>query len=340
MEKKFLDKQGLAEVSQSFDNKYANKNDVPTKLSQLEEDDTHKVVTKEEKETWNKKLDEKSDLGKNEVTYAYTYYEPPARYNKLVGSIKNEESSPYPLGQLLSEQCQEIAKLMQAKQGAEYVATLDKNMKIPLKQIPDEVVQKNELGNYAKQEDIKTKLSEMEDDKEHRTVTDVEKSSWNDKVDKVNGKGLSTNDYTNEDKEKVDAILNKQYLYDILFGEKLVTREAGEWAVVHGKPTYIEAGAFLNKKIVSVIIPNSVTGIGFRSFWQNHLTSVTIPNSVTSIANYAFQYNQLTSVTIPNSVASIGEGAFANNKLTEVKVPKNCQVASDAFDDEVKIIRY
>lgn len=149
MEKKFLDKQGLAEVSKHFDNKYANKNDVPTKLSQLEEDDTHKVVTKEEKETWNKKLDEKSDLGKNEVTYAHTYYEPPARYNKLVGSIKNEESSPYPLGQLLSEQCQEIAKLMQAKQGAEYVATLDKNMKIPLKQIPDEALRNTSPSTFV-----------------------------------------------------------------------------------------------------------------------------------------------------------------------------------------------
>lgn len=338
MEKKFLDKQGLAEVSQSFDNKYANKNDVPTKLSQLGEDDTHKVVTQEEKDNWDKKLDENSDISKNQVTYNYTGVMP--KVGNRSYKIKDCGNTTDTLGRVFSDQCEEIAKLAYAKQGAELVATLDDNKKIPLDQLPDEVVQKNELGNYAKQEDIKTKLSEMEDDKEHRTVTDVEKSSWNDKVDKVNGKGLSTNDYTNEDKEKVDAILNKQYLYDILFGEKLVTREAGEWAVVHGKPTYIEAGAFLNKKIASVIIPNSVTGIGFRSFWQNHLTSVTIPNSVTSIANYAFQYNQLTSVTIPNSVASIGEGAFANNKLTEVKVPKNCQVASDAFDDEVKIIRY
>lgn len=367
MKKKFLDKQGLAEFCKSFKDKFvsqdefnqkeqeiysntsseltgafgtlssqmqnkASKSDVPTKLSQLKEDDTHKVVTQEEKDTWNKKLDESSDIGKNMVTYNA----PQIRRKKIIGSVETSMS----LADWISSFEHADASNLERMDAPYGNPTLDGNAKIKLDQIPDEVVQKNELGNYAKQEDIKTKLSEMEDDKEHRTVTDVEKSSWNDKVDKVNGKDLSTNDYTNEDKEKVDAILNKQYLYDILFGEKLVTREAGEWAVVHGKPTYIEAGAFLNKKIVSVIIPNSVTGIGFRSFWQNHLTSVTIPNSVTSIANYAFQYNQLTSVTIPNSVASIGEGAFANNELTEVKVPKNCQVASDAFDDGVKIIRY
>ena len=32
------------------------------------------------------------------------------------------------------------------------------------------------------------------------------KSALSGKVDKVNGKGLSSNDYTNEDKQKVEAI--------------------------------------------------------------------------------------------------------------------------------------
>lgn len=38
--------------------KYAKKTDVPTKLSQLEEDVTHRLVTDEEKEKWNKKFGE------------------------------------------------------------------------------------------------------------------------------------------------------------------------------------------------------------------------------------------------------------------------------------------
>ena len=134
--------------------------------------------------------------------------------------------------------------------------------------------------------------------------------------------------------------LDKKYLYDILFGESLVTRKAGEWPVVHGRPTIIEEGAFHGWGLTSVTIPNSVTSIGEFAFRKNRLTSVTIPNSVTSIGRSAFNNNPLTSVTIPNSVTSIRSGAFTNTKLVEVKVPQNCDVEDFAFTGGVKITRY
>lgn len=202
----------------------------------------------------------------------------------------------------------------------------------------------------ADKSNIPTKLSELTEDSTHRAVTDDEKAKWNDKVDKVDGKNLSSNDYTNADKAKVDAIptdpkytdtvttingktgvitkedleglgiggIDKQYLYDILFGESLVTRKAGEWSVVHGKPTSIGDGAFES----------------------NQLTNISIPDSVTSIGNGAFYRNRLTSVVIPYGVKSIGDGAFANNQLKEVKIPQKCKVADKAFDKGVNIIRY
>lgn len=55
---------------------------------------------------------------------------------------------------------------------------------------------KVDLKDYAKKTDIKTNLSDMTSDSSHRTVTDSEKSTWNNKVNKVDGKGLSTNDFT------------------------------------------------------------------------------------------------------------------------------------------------
>lgn len=50
---------------------------------------------------------------------------------------------------------------------------------------------------------IPSKLSELTDDSTHRLVTDTEKKAWGNKVDKVTGKGLSTNDYTDKDKAQI-----------------------------------------------------------------------------------------------------------------------------------------
>jgi len=75
-------------------------------------------------------------------------------------------------------------------------------------------------------------------------------------------------------------------------------------------------GAFREKGITSVNIPDSVVYIGDCAFAFNQLTRVNIPNSVTSIGDYAFYDNQLTSVIIPDSVTEIGNNAFGKNSLT------------------------
>lgn len=77
---------------------------------------------------------------------------------------------------------------------------------------------KVDLTDYAKKADIKTRLSDMISDNTHRTVTDSEKSTWNNKVDKVDGKSLSTNDYTDSDKAKVDAIPSSPKYTDTTYG--------------------------------------------------------------------------------------------------------------------------
>lgn len=71
---------------------------------------------------------------------------------------------------------------------------------------------KSLLNTKADNSEIKTKLSELIGDSTHRTVTDAEKSNWDNKVDKITGKGLSANDYDNTAKTKVDAIpINPKY---------------------------------------------------------------------------------------------------------------------------------
>ena len=160
------------------------------------------------------------------------------------------------------------------------------------------------------------------------------------KADAIPGKQLSTNDYTKEDKDKIANILDKQYLYDILFGEKLVTRKEGEWPVVHGKPETIEARAFAKNQLVDVTIPLGVSFIENNAFMGNVLRSVVIPLTVVKIDVMAFKDNDLMSVTFQGPFGNIESEAFRDNALTEVRIPQAFTVASDAFDDDVKIIRY
>ena len=87
--------------------------------------------------------------------------------------------------------------------------------------------------------------------------------------------------------------------------------------------------------IVSLILPNTMTGIGNNAFTHFvHLTSVTIPNSVTSIGSFVFNNcSGLTSVTIPDSVNSIRYNAFSGcTGLTSVTIPNNVTlIDSSAF---------
>lgn len=74
--------------------------------------------------------------------------------------------------------------------------------------------------------------------------------------------------------------------------------------------THIGGGAFRNKNLINITIPEGVLEIGQNAFSDNKLTSINIPDSVTSIGDDAFADNNLTSIIIGNSVTSIGNRAF------------------------------
>ena len=82
--------------------------------------------------------------------------------------------------------------------------------------------------------------------------------------------------------------------------------------------------AFKNTNISSVVIPDSVTTIGYSAFSScASLERVTIGNSVTTIGDEAFyRCYSLTSVTIGNSVTTIGSSAFEYcRSLESVTIP-------------------
>ena len=65
-------------------------------------------------------------------------------------------------------------------------------------------------------------------------------------------------------------------------------------------------------KIISIILPNSVTEIGSSAFSKlDKLKSITIPDSVTTIRSYAFSYSyNLENIKIPDSVRYMDDNVF------------------------------
>ena len=99
----------------------------------------------------------------------------------------------------------------------------------------------------------------------------------------------------------------------------------------------IGGGAFVGcKYLTNIVIPNSVTSIGwdlggFRGCQS--LKKLTIPNSITSIGNEAF-YGciSLESITIPSSVISLGNRVFSLSSLTDITIPNSVtSIGEDAF---------
>lgn len=77
--------------------------------------------------------------------------------------------------------------------------------------------------------------------------------------------------------------------------------------------------------VVSINVPNSVTGIGTFAFSHCGMTTITITNSVTNIERFAFyECCKLTSITLPNNVTCIEESTFHGcSSLTSITIPNS-----------------
>ena len=94
----------------------------------------------------------------------------------------------------------------------------------------------------------------------------------------------------------------------------------------------IASFAFYSQNLTSVVIPNSVTEIGYNAFKYNFgLKSVVLSNSITIIESETFSGTDLTSVVIPDSVVKIDRYAFfSNDELSSIKFGKSLTEIGDA----------
>ena len=91
--------------------------------------------------------------------------------------------------------------------------------------------------------------------------------------------------------------------------------------------------------LTSIVIPNSVTSIGYWAFnGCSALTSINIPDSVTSIGCWAFDgCTGLTSVVIPNSVEFIDSITFSHNPLEHIVFGKGLiEIGNEAFSNSTR----
>lgn len=91
---------------------------------------------------------------------------------------------------------------------------------------------------------------------------------------------------------------------------------------------------YAHNKLATVIIPNSVTTIGYGAFSDcPNLSNVTLGNNVQTIGGNAFQFASISSIVIPNSVTTIGENAFNGCvNLESVSMSTNVSsIGNDAF---------
>ena len=129
---------------------------------------------------------------------------------------------------------------------------------------------------------------------------------------------------------------------------------------------HIPAAAFSNSEIKSVIIPESVTSIGDRAFYQcqsmekvtiseniteigksafagcTSLESIDIPKGISTLNNGTFSgCTQLSYVKLPDAITEIGSSVFYGTSLTSICLPETITtIGSSAFPDTITDVYY
>lgn len=127
----------------------------------------------------------------------------------------------------------------------------------------------------------------------------------NNKVDKVSGKELSTNDFTDEYKAKVDSALQS-------YTETDPTVPA--WAKAASKPTYTasEVGALPN----TTVIPTTLAGLADDA--THRVVTDAEKTSWNAKSNFSGSYNDLNDKPTIPSIAGLATEEYVNNAVTNI----------------------
>lgn len=103
---------------------------------------------------------------------------------------------------------------------------------------------------------------------------------------------------------------------------------------------HLGGNSFEDSKIVSVIIPNSITLIGGYCFSKcKYLEKVTLPKGLVSLYGYCFsKCEALKEIVLPQSLKGFNEGVFSESGLTSIIIPDSVQVIGDRVFEKCKAL--
>lgn len=146
---------------------------------------------------------------------------------------------------------------------------------------------------------------------------------------KATGKSALEKRVNDVEKTIKDARIKFDENKDFEFSNGKITKYIGNKTdivipdIIRGeKVTIIGNGAFKNKKLTSIKIPETIESIEIQAFAMNELTSIELPESLKEIGNVAFMKNKLKSIKIPKDLINISTGAFSQNEITSVLIPQ------------------
>ena len=126
---------------------------------------------------------------------------------------------------------------------------------------------------------------------------------------------------------KVKGQMNDEDWAKIKMMTYLIELDLSEAVVTNVPDNQFEDFAFLRK----VILPEGLTTIGNKSFYNSTIEDIYFPSTVTSIGASAFGSTNLIEAILPDGLASLGEGAFGSSKrLTKVDLGKDLTTISNA----------
>lgn len=122
--------------------------------------------------------------------------------------------------------------------------------------------------------------------------------------------------------QRKDEIIN----YDGKAGKDLFIPSQNDGAIVKAITGQGGLGAFQNKELERVLLPEMLTSIGNNAFRNNNLSNINLPDTIKTIGISAFSGNDITSVIIPDNVTSVGASAFHENPITRIEIGSDVNI--------------